>query len=213
MPKMQTAAFSLLISMSRQAGIHRLMPQLTSTITVVLICNWQLRDTVYLPISVQCTLLQLSAFHYNKCKGGSCFEANPLCSWRIELQRKSLFQRSRAVSTSIIFQYQKGWRSAPILDHQHLNYTLAKSKFKMLFQKLILVEIRPEDCFVTVKLKDAYFHVQIAQSHRTFLRFAFCEQSIPISSASLQYRLHLQVSGLTLRGVQQHLRLFLREFL
>ncbi len=34
-------------------------------------------------------------------------------------------------------------------------------------------QIRAGDWFVTVDLKDAYFHIQIIQRHRKFLRFAF----------------------------------------
>lgn len=36
--------------------------------------------------------------------------------------------------------------------------------------------IMPQDWFVTINLKDAYFHVPIAPEHRHFLRFAFMGQ-------------------------------------
>ncbi len=32
---------------------------------------------------------------------------------------------------------------------------------------------RPGDWFISVDLKDAYFHIQVAPRHRRFLRFAF----------------------------------------
>ncbi len=43
----------------------------------------------------------------------------------------------------------------------------------MLTLKQILVQICPEDWFLSVDLKDANFHIQIASRHRPFLRFAF----------------------------------------
>ncbi len=39
--------------------------------------------------------------------------------------------------------------------------------------KQILSQIRTEDWFCSLDLKDAYFHIQIAPHHRRFLRFAF----------------------------------------
>lgn len=48
-----------------------------------------------------------------------------------------------------------------------------KLKLKMLTLKQIVTQIRSEDWFVTIDLKDAYFHVSILPKHRKFLRFAF----------------------------------------
>jgi hypothetical protein len=61
----------------------------------------------------------------------------------------------------------------PILDLRLLNKALAKRAFKMLTVKQILAHIQPDDYFLAVDLKDAYFHIQIAPHHRRFLRFAF----------------------------------------
>ncbi len=47
------------------------------------------------------------------------------------------------------------------------------NKFKMLMMSSILSHIQPGDWFVTIDLKDAYFHIQIVKRHRKFLRFAF----------------------------------------
>ena len=38
---------------------------------------------------------------------------------------------------------------------------------------IIMNQIRSEDWFVTIDLKDAYFHISILPCHRRFLRFAF----------------------------------------
>ncbi|KAK3555150.1 hypothetical protein QTP86_009986 [Hemibagrus guttatus] len=49
---------------------------------------------------------------------------------------------------------------------------IEKFKFKMLTMKLITSQIRSEDWFVTIDLKNAYFHVGIRPEHKKFLRFA-----------------------------------------
>ncbi|KAI2665252.1 Transposon Ty3-G Gag-Pol polyprotein [Labeo rohita] len=61
----------------------------------------------------------------------------------------------------------------PILDLRVLNRSVMKLMFKMLTVKQVVSQIRSEDWFVTIDLKDAYFHVSILPQHRKFLRFAF----------------------------------------
>ncbi len=61
----------------------------------------------------------------------------------------------------------------PILDLRLLNRSVSRLKFRMLTVKKVVSQIRSEDWFVTIDLKDAYFHVSILPSHRKFLRFAF----------------------------------------
>ncbi len=61
----------------------------------------------------------------------------------------------------------------PILDLRGLNRYLRSYKFKMLTIKMIVSQIQSGDWFVTIDLKDAYFHVEILPQHRKFLRFAF----------------------------------------
>ncbi len=48
-----------------------------------------------------------------------------------------------------------------------------KGNFKTLTLKTIMSQIQVGDWFVTVDLKDAYFHIQVVRRHRKFLRFAF----------------------------------------
>ncbi len=43
----------------------------------------------------------------------------------------------------------------------------------MLTMKTIMSQIQGGNWFVTIDLKDAYFHIQVVQRHRRFLRFAF----------------------------------------
>ncbi len=43
----------------------------------------------------------------------------------------------------------------------------------MLTIKSIMSQIQEGDWFVTIDLKDAYFHIQVVQRHRRFLQFAF----------------------------------------
>ncbi len=61
----------------------------------------------------------------------------------------------------------------PILDLRPLNRALLKRSFKMITLRQILSHIRPRDWFISVDLNDAYFHIQVAPHHRSFLRFAF----------------------------------------
>ncbi len=61
----------------------------------------------------------------------------------------------------------------PILDLRRLNHALMRRPFRMIMLKQILSQIRTEDWFCSLELKDAYFHIQIAPHHRRFLRFAF----------------------------------------
>ncbi len=61
----------------------------------------------------------------------------------------------------------------PILDLRVLNDSVMQLKFKMLTLRQIVPQIRSEDWFVTIDLKDAYFHISILPCHRKFLRFAF----------------------------------------
>ncbi|KAI2647949.1 Transposon Ty3-G Gag-Pol polyprotein [Labeo rohita] len=61
----------------------------------------------------------------------------------------------------------------PILDLRLRNRSVMRLKFKMLTVNQVVSQIRSEDWFVTIDLKDAYFHVSILPQHRKFLRFAF----------------------------------------
>ncbi len=61
----------------------------------------------------------------------------------------------------------------PILDLRRLNLSLYKGKFKMLTMRTIMSQVQEGDWFVTIDLKDAYFHIQVVHRHRRFLRFTF----------------------------------------
>ncbi len=61
----------------------------------------------------------------------------------------------------------------PILELRLLNHALTKRLFWMITLKQILSQIRPGDWFMSLDLKDAYFHIQVAPHHRRFLRFSF----------------------------------------
>ncbi len=73
---------------------------------------------------------------------------------------------------------KKDSRLRPILDLTPLNQPLApralsNRSFKIITPRQILSHIRPGDWCISVALKDAYFHIQVAPRHRRFLRFAF----------------------------------------
>ncbi|KAK3570325.1 hypothetical protein QTP86_017161 [Hemibagrus guttatus] len=60
-------------------------------------------------------------------------------------------------------------KKVPVLDLRDLNSSLRKFRFKVLTTKLIASQIRSEDWFVMIDLKDAYFHIGIQPEHRKFL--------------------------------------------
>ncbi len=86
-------------------------------------------------------------------------------------------QGSTAVTSS--FRRRMGLR--PILYLRILNRSVMRLKFKMLTIKQVVSQIRSEDWFVTIDLKDAYFHISILPQHRKFLRVA-------LRGKSYQYR-------------------------
>ncbi|KAK3526386.1 hypothetical protein QTP70_025422 [Hemibagrus guttatus] len=57
-----------------------------------------------------------------------------------------------------------GEKRNEVLDLRAMNSDLRKFSFKMLTTKLIASQIRSKDWFVTVDLKDAYFHIGIRSS-------------------------------------------------
>ncbi|XP_030293378.1 uncharacterized protein LOC115593839 [Sparus aurata] len=61
----------------------------------------------------------------------------------------------------------------PILDLRGLNRFLKVLPFRMLRMADVLQSVAQGAWFVSIDLKDAYFHVPIAPHHRQFLRFAF----------------------------------------
>ncbi len=61
----------------------------------------------------------------------------------------------------------------PILDLRRLSCSVMRLKFRMLTIKQVVSQIRFEDWFVMIDLKDAYFHISILPQHWKFLRFAF----------------------------------------
>ncbi len=73
----------------------------------------------------------------------------------------------------IFHSSKEGCGVASHLDLQVLNDSVMQLTFKMLTLRQILPQIRSEDWFVTIDLKDAYFHISILLCDRKFLRFAF----------------------------------------
>ncbi|KAL0187573.1 hypothetical protein M9458_014672, partial [Cirrhinus mrigala] len=61
----------------------------------------------------------------------------------------------------------------PFLSLRQLNRSVMWLKFRMLTVSQVVSQIRSEDWFVTIDLKDVSFHVSILSQHRKFLRFAF----------------------------------------
>lgn len=87
-----------------------------------------------------------------------------------------LAQRDSFYSTYFLVPKKDGG-FRPILDLRHLNVFLKSLPFRMLRTVNVLRSVTAGDWFVSVDLKDAYFHVPIALHHRKFLRFSFLGQA------------------------------------
>lgn len=68
---------------------------------------------------------------------------------------------------------KRGGGLRPILDLRALNRYMRQYKFRMLTHAALMKFVRPGDWFMSIDLKDAYFHIPIYPPHRKFLRFAF----------------------------------------
>lgn len=87
-----------------------------------------------------------------------------------------LVQRDGFYSTYFLVPKKDGG-FRPILDLRLLNLFLKVLPFRMLRTADVLRSVTADDWFVSVDLKDAYFHVPIAVHHRKFLRFSFLNQA------------------------------------
>ncbi len=99
----------------------------------------------------------------------------------------------------------------PILDLRRLNLSLYKGKFKMLTLKTIMSQIQGGDWFVTIDLKDAYFHIQVVRRHRMLLRFAFGGKAyqykvlpfgLALAPRTFMKCMHAALAPLRLRGIR-----------
>ncbi len=68
----------------------------------------------------------------------------------------------------------------PILDLRLLNYALMKRLFRLITFKQILSQICPGDWFMSVDLKDAYFHILVAPPSQTILEICIQRGGISI---------------------------------
>ncbi len=84
----------------------------------------------------------------------------------------------------------------PILDLRVLNNSVMQLKFKILTLRQIVPQIRSEDWFGTIDLKDAYFHKSILPYHRKFLRFG-----IALSPRTFKKYVNATLVPLPLQGI------------
>ncbi len=81
-------------------------------------------------------------------------------------------------------------------------------KFKMLTLRQVVSQIRSEDWFVTIDLKDAYFHISIlpthSLTHRKFLRFGFgCKAfGLALSPRTFRKCVDAVLAPLRLQGIR-----------
>ncbi len=68
---------------------------------------------------------------------------------------------------------EEGWRSASDSRSKTTEPLSHETQVQDAYYKQVVSQIRSEDWFVTVDMKDAYFHISILPQHRNSLRFAF----------------------------------------
>jgi hypothetical protein len=71
---------------------------------------------------------------------------------------------------------KKNGQMRPVINLRPLNYFVRKIHFKMETIETAICLLRVGDFLATIDLKDAYFSVPIAESHRKFLRFIWRNQ-------------------------------------
>ncbi len=73
----------------------------------------------------------------------------------------------------------------PILDLRLLNYALMKRSFRMITLKQILLQICPGSWFMSLDLKDVYFHIQVAPPSQTILKICIRRGGISIQGPAI----------------------------
>lgn len=68
---------------------------------------------------------------------------------------------------------KKNRKLRPGFNMKPLNEFIKARGFCMVTLKKVASAIRPQDFAISLDLSDAYFHVNVAPSHRRFLRFKF----------------------------------------
>lgn len=81
-------------------------------------------------------------------------------------------KRFQGVYTPLFIVLKKNDSLRPVIDLTHLNSFIKKEKFKMETLLTICQAIQPGDWLMFIDLKDAYFHVPIAEEFHKFLSFA-----------------------------------------
>ncbi|KAL1269008.1 hypothetical protein QQF64_031297 [Cirrhinus molitorella] len=160
----------------REAGsLSRLSGSVEASAKCLTVGSADCRKRLQNPVRFSCTSL---------CGGPSHFGGPPADSGDGARSRRSPEEGSHRGGSSSLSR-ESGFYSRyfivpkkdgglrPIIDLRLLNRAIKRFRFKMLTIAQIVTQIRSKDWFVTIDLKDAYFHISILPEHRKFLRFAF----------------------------------------
>ncbi len=113
--------------------------------------------------------VQRGHFHSGGSRAGSGYGTGSKHSPEEGSHRTCTSPRQRVrVLQPVLHCSQEGWVLHPILDLRQLNRAFIRLKFRKLTLKQVVSQIR---WFVTINLKDAYFHVSIFPQHRKLLMF------------------------------------------
>ena len=84
---------------------------------------------------------------------------------------------------------KKSGELRPILNLSELNLFVEDYKFGMITTPMLLAMVKQGDCFSSVDLKDAYFHVPVFEGDRKYLRFRFEGRSYQYNCLPFGYKL------------------------
>ncbi len=123
------------------------------------------------------------------CTGAECLSSargNTQSSRKARCRGSAPHRPREWLLQSLFLMPKKDGGLHPILDLRPLNCVLSKRLFKMITLRQILSHIRPGDWFISVDLKDAYFHIQVAPPPQALSEICIRGDSVPIHGPALR---------------------------
>ena len=121
-------------------------------------------------------------------------------------------QKSRGFFNQLFLVPKPNNKWRPILDLSKLNPFLKVQKFKMETSETIRTSLQKGEWVTSIDFKDAYFHIQIQEQSRKYLRFHVGGSDIPVQGSALwsvhsTLGVHCDIKGGETDGHAQGLRI------
>ncbi len=160
---------------SRETGsLSRLFSSVETTAKCISLGPADCRERLSYSIRRSAATFQRVVSHEHKSRAGSGIRTRGQLSSEEGGHRggPSSGQRVRVLQPALRCS-KEGWRVTSNFRSAATEPLSQPPEVQNAYCKQVVSQIRSEDWFVTIDLKDAYFHVSILPSHRKFLRFAF----------------------------------------